>query len=886
MERLRRTALAIGFLALCLPAAICAAGAGTPATPAAEKSRGGATESPITLIARVGFDPDLSTVKINCWTRISVLMINEKKSLEGYLQIRKKEDEANTLIYRQAIALPIHSRKLWTGYIFADDDPNELLVEFYSKRGRRLAYEPVTYFARPLEDDLVLALIPPMERSGMRRFVTIAASDSSKGEKPTWPKKRGRYLLFTNKLLLPTEVIGYQSVSAFLWDGGDLAQLDKERSLALRGWIFQGGTLVVAGGENAQAIQQSFLYDILPVEVNGTDSAELRKDFLATFGSAPPSSEPLVIARAQLRRGRVIMGNRARPLIVEASYGAGRIVFTAFSLKSWALHNWKGKGREKFLGEIFGRGMPPLLATTSDEARTLIDARLKSNLLGKLPSPFFIVAFLGLYIILAVPVNYFVFLRRKRLEYAWAALPVLAIAFGFLAYNIGYFSQSQTLDADEITFVRAYAGNNWAPAKTFLSIYSPTRLNEMIRFPDRPVFARPLVAGFPFPMGGPGGNRPRGLRRNPLVVSYSHGFDVFDFVVYPWAARSLECDYLADLGGYVEADLALVSGALVGKITNRLPYTLEDPMLLLPWSNGIALGSFLAPGKSVDVATNNPNMKQPPTFAQTWFFDAINKYRRPMHTTPWIGPFAPNMLPIFSPQSDIYSPGIFGLDQASLIPPDRCLLVARAEKPLLEPAVGPPQSPRKLNRRNSTLIHFIILPIKKSTGAGITIGPDFWAIRPERAAPLKLGRGWDNPVSDFMTATSRYRNVFLLSAGESRFFLEPRLDLTGRIPERLEIEFKLEKKALYTNKPKPLPKGKFKAALYDFAEAKWTDFGSTTKIVVGHKASRYFDTDNKRVVLKIEVSDPEIAVGADKATRFGAVNAFISAIKATVWLNP
>ena len=79
-------------------------------TPTPE-SRGRAGARPlITVIARVGFDTDLATVKRGCWARISVLMTNDRKAVEGFLQIRKRHDA--TLIYRQRIDLPLPSRKI------------------------------------------------------------------------------------------------------------------------------------------------------------------------------------------------------------------------------------------------------------------------------------------------------------------------------------------------------------------------------------------------------------------------------------------------------------------------------------------------------------------------------------------------------------------------------------------------------------------------------------------------------------------------------------------------------------------------------------------------------------------------------------------------------
>ena len=722
----------------------------------------------------------------------------------------------------------------------------------------------------------------------MRRFINISGREltPTATQTGTGSRRPGRYLLFTEKVLLPREVTGYQSISAVLWDGGDLTELDPERSLALRGWVFQGGTLIVAGGENAERIKQSFLHDILPVEVLGQSSTEPTEDFRRAFGSAPSFGGPILISSARLRQhGRVLVGTTERPLIVEGKYGVGRVVFLAFSLTAPGLRNWDGQ--KALLAMLFRPTRSRLLSAVTGDSRRWIDGRLKGNLLAELPSPLFILAFLGLYIVLVVPVNYLIFRRYRRLELAWFALPVIAIAFGLIAYNIGYFSQSRTLDTDEITFVEGMAGSPLATAKTFLAIYSPARMNEPIRFPDRPVFSRPLLAT-DFMARGFGPQRdPSARGRNPLTVTYANGFDVFDFVIHPWAARSLECDYVADLGGQIDAGLTFEGDRLTGTITNHLGYDLNDAALILPSSR---LHPFANPMKHgqlnrielAQIASASPASSK-------WMFDVLNQGRGKANLPrQYYGPFypgQPGQMPLFRQAGDVLGQCWFDCEQDRLVPPQSCLLLGWARRPTLQPAIGQGRSQRALTRRLATLVHLIVLPIERGDTPLTVVSEAFWSVEQLGETSQALTQQWNDPLADYVGTTRRWSGVFLLAGGENIFALRPRVDLEGRTIESVTINFELDKKILHQGGVSSLPASAFQVALYDFADGRWGAFRSGKSVECPKDAARFFDPVENEIRLKIEITDPEVGTGARPGRRPQSVNCFLRDVRVNATLG-
>lgn len=861
-------------------------------TPTPTPRRGDVLESPVTLIASVGFDPQLPTAKKGTWTRISVLLTNDGKSVDGYVEIRKRENYS--LIYRQPFSLPINSRKLWTGYILADETQGELVVEYCSNRGKRMAREPVTYFAREIDDDFVLGIVPELQRRGLRSFVNIARRESSSFSAVVDQREEatGRFLLYTDTALLPREVLGYDSVSAFLWDGGSLTQLDPERSLALRGWVFKGGTLIVAGGENAEAIRQSFLKEMLPVEISGTESADVTGAFQETFGSAPDTGGPVVLAAARVVRGNTLLGTEGRPLVVEGRYGAGRVVFVAFSLTS-PIRNWKGK--DALLEMLFRPGnvkatrvRPPktrILAALTGEARRIVDLRLRSSLLAELPSPLFVIAFLGVYILLVVPVNYFVFRSFKRIEYAWFALPVIAIVFGLIAYNIGYFSQSRTLDADEITFVEGVADSQMVSAKTFLAIYSPTKINEKIRFPEEQVLARPLVAeGFAMPGMRPG-QADSSTGRNPLTVTYENGFDVEGFIIHPWAARSLECDFVTDLGGKIQSQLVFGSSGVEGTIKNLLNYDLFSAALITPPGRLVAIGD-LRNGETVNIADKPTNDLE--AQAHNQIMEALNRTRRAMQD-PYRGRFGPwnqGQMTLFQDTRNIVGQHWCGGAQARLVSPDTCILFGAATRSLLNPEIGrKARSRRTLNRRAQTVLHFIALPVDVTAGQMSLLGADIWSVEPLDESLQPQAMGYNSPLFDYGNATGKRRNVYQLAAGNNDLAIRPKnIGVGDRNLDSLKIDFGLDKKTFRQGNVRQVGTNEFKVALYDFAGNRWEEQGSKTSIEVPAGAAKYFDRRARELRMRITITAPDVS--AAQPRRGNPTYCFLRDVKVSAVLEP
>ncbi|MBM3334234.1 hypothetical protein FJY63_06195, partial [Candidatus Sumerlaeota bacterium] len=534
--------------------------------------------------------------------------------------------------------------------------------------------------------------------------------------------------------------------------------------------------------------------------------------------------------------------------------GAGRVVYVAFSLSSWAIQNWEE--RQNFLAVLFGSGKPRLLPSLTGEARYVIDSRLKGNLLSKLPSLGslgLIAAFLGLYIVLVVPMNYIVFRSLKRIEYAWLVLPLVAIAFGFAAYSIGASGQSKTLDSDEITLVEGKAGSTLATAKTFVSIYSPSHISDTISFPDRPVFSRSVE---PFVFGGPSYPRsaPLGATRNPLTLTYGMGFTVSNFEVYPWAARTVECDYTFDLGGQIDAQVRLEGVQYAGTITNRLDHDLLGAALLVGPSSVTYLGN-VASGQAINIAERKQTFGTGDADQlMNWVLNNSQRSEQPDPRAQMRGPYMPSgyaNMAFFRRADNLYGQSWFGGEREQLIAPNTCLLMAWAERSPIQPVIGTGRSQRQLNRKPPTSVYLFTFPIDINIERLQTISEDLWTVQRLEEGSLTPAYGSRGPRQD----------LYVFLRAENIFALRPSIDFGGRSLDtlRITIELKVGPPASYRVKQPgpPGPSPTLKVSLLDCGvkstdPERWAEFGSTTTIVCSKDAARFFHPQRHDVRMKIE----------------------------------
>lgn len=339
---------------------------------------------------------------------------------------------------------------------------------------------------------------------------------------------------------LPDSPQGYSPVDAVTLGDLPLDSLSDDQISALQGFVREGGLLIVSGGSDLAHLRNSALANLLPMKpetVRNVSSLPalsshyrtalaLSGGIPLTIGSLQPS------ARTLLKQGNV-------PLIVDAPYGDGEVVFTAFDLFSPPIQSWKGAPalwRDLFLCRNSVISARAILAHSGEggEAQSLTDS-LAGPRASRLPPSGLLVGFTGVYLFLLIPFTYALLKRLDRKELAWVTSPILILGFTVGAYVMGTYLKGGGLTLNRAVVLETQAGSNQAAGMAWLSLYSPSRESYTIAADN----SGELL--YPSPLTGEGGG--------VTIATDADASSMSGFAIPIWSGRAFQVPADLNLGG-------------------------------------------------------------------------------------------------------------------------------------------------------------------------------------------------------------------------------------------------------------------------------------------------------------------------------------------------
>ena len=381
-----------------------------------------------------------------------------------------------------------------------------------------------------------------------------------------------------------------------------------EQLAAVRDYVNAGGTLVVTGGVNAGRLATPFFSELLPVRVTGTRTLSSMPTLARRVKARAPSGAIPVTVGSPQPGAVTTVSESGVPVVVSGRKGAGRVVFLAFDPTLSPFREWEGMRQvwsriltqpsphqmlpvvsASDVGEMYGPGM-----YGSETRGTLAQAPFAISQLD-IPAFYIVALFLLAYIVVLVPVNYFLLKKWDKKEYAWLTTPAIVLVFVVGAYMIGYgFKGGRTLLA-RVGVVEAHAGQDTASALAYAGLFSPAKTSYDLQLAAD---AAGDAAGTTLLC------EPELNRENAGVrVVYGDQPAIEDLPIDMWAMRVVKAEGLVRLGkpgsgGFqVRMKRNPSSGAWSGRVTNNTPYTLRGCRFVFGGSHKQA--QDLAPGQSV-----------------------------------------------------------------------------------------------------------------------------------------------------------------------------------------------------------------------------------------------------------------------------------------------
>ena len=338
---------------------------------------------------------------------------------------------------------------------------------------------------------------------------------------------------------------------------------------AIKEWVGKGGHLLCASGGVPSRLLSPFFADMLP-ESNGQRRAGARE----LTGSGGLSA-------------------------VTAAYCNGQVSLLHVDPDITPLGDWRAVAG--FYGNLLARDTPEAMSFRMYNVN--YNAVMVRNL--KPINMHYIMLFLLGYVIILVPVNFFLLKKLNKREWIWATSLATMLLFTVGAYGIGLLSKGHQLLVNNVTLLETSLGQRSALADSQTLLFSPATRTYTIDTGETGLFIHEATRGYDGEYGGEeysnqSNTTPLNFTLNGNAVS------VKDVPLDMWSIRQFITIHRVDLGSGFSARLSETVGSPLpeGTITNNTPCYFNSCSLMRA---GQQLASFaMRPGQTINLRSIPP----------------------------------------------------------------------------------------------------------------------------------------------------------------------------------------------------------------------------------------------------------------------------------------
>ena len=359
------------------------------------------------------------------------------------------------------------------------------------------------------------------------------------------------------------------------------------------------------------------------------------------------AARPLAIIHSRMRKdpARNLLREEGLPIVTDRPLGRGRVVWTAFSLRDSLMRKegWTGLERmferdllslppAKVLAALlqadpdvlmtpslygafggvraarrWGRGSVPLPITTVYVPPTPWGAPRPANLTRvaiagdlpamedsaaqaltaqsgiAIPSHDFVAGFLIIYVLAMVPLTFTVFRLVRRVEWAWAVMPLLAVGFAVGVHHVAGATIGSGSTINELAVADVLPDCQRAHVVRYLGVYSARRAVYAFESDNETTLYSVVRSDRAL----------RNPRLENLTAVWGRRPQLGGFRMAPRSLSMIKVHEMLDLGGTFLADLNVTGGEPSGTIENNTAYDLADAVLVGP-NMAIQLGALPA----------------------------------------------------------------------------------------------------------------------------------------------------------------------------------------------------------------------------------------------------------------------------------------------------
>lgn len=387
-----------------------------------------AAEPKLTVESEIGYG---GNIKLNAWGPLSVKLLSDR-DISGELIVQTENPFTGTSSsYVERVDLTAGTAKTVQFTVLGNTfSKGNNSIRFYEGTAEKGKYIPFStgraYIQHSASSSLMLGVLAA-DPDTMNFLGMGSGSGKSTNVIPL------------TKEQLPESATALSTLDVIVMNNYSTDTLSESQVEAIRSWVKQGGTLVLAGGQGYDKTAKGF-EDMAPVEYKGGTDVQELDSFEQAAGEPLALSGTFPVSSAVLKQGAAnIISSNGLPLIAGQAAGKGDVFYAAYDISMDPVYHWKGHAdlwikvlREQYSGSSM---------VGVDQAKWNLMSGL-SYVLDYFPSltmpPFSLLFWiLVLYAVLVAPLLYYVLKKLDRREWAWGLIPLIALIASASIYFAG-----------------------------------------------------------------------------------------------------------------------------------------------------------------------------------------------------------------------------------------------------------------------------------------------------------------------------------------------------------------------------------------------------------------------------------------------------------------
>jgi ABC-type transport system involved in multi-copper enzyme maturation permease subunit len=543
------------------------------------------------------------------FTSVSVWIENAGDDTVGTLSLGERAaDGTTTTTYARRVELPQGGRKQVQLLLAPGIGGPERVLDLTTRDGR-IGMAP--FQLQPLAASAVAIAVVGADPLGLPATVRDATGEPVPGRvhRPGGDPRRVATGVVAPEDL-PAVSAGYQGIDWVVWPAADPTAARAEQAEALRGWVADGGHLLITVSDQWRQVAASPLADALPVTLEGVRDDDVTDLARVLLGASSGRPAPIAVGALRLDRSPAV---RARtpggdPLWVSAPYGLGSVHLVLTDLdglgpvrqseRAWrmllTLPPPGGFAADQLALERGGvaRAVHAMLnldpVDPPESGPDAWEATMRDRLgdiPGVAPLPMsWLVAFSVVYLLAIGPLDYLVLRVLRRQPATWITFPAMIVVFSGASLAMTSYTKGSQAMVVRVDVVDLLPDARLARGATWLGVFS-TRKTELA-----------LQAGYPdavvAPLAEPG-------FQSDIRVSAGAGPGELRYAAETWTLAYARSDWMGPMPGGLEVLPAEQGWTVV----NRLGFDLDDLAVQIPEEPGGAIAGSIVLGALADGAS-------------------------------------------------------------------------------------------------------------------------------------------------------------------------------------------------------------------------------------------------------------------------------------------